>query len=487
MNINLWKHQQYAIQSITESKSDKCLIKMFCGTGKTRIIFYLMMRDNDLSVIIFPSIALISQFNKDYIQRNEWESLTSKYKYLSICSVDELHFENIVYTTNMEDIIEFIEQKEQKIIAVTYQSFPTFIDSITQTKTKINLLIYDEAHHVIGNTIQKLAFGNNIEVDKTLFFTATPKNDNGIRMLERKDNEIYTDCGELTYEYTHYQAVENGRCNDFNIAIDFYTDNTIKYKSIYQTIVRSVFQSSNNRVLTFHYRSITAHESKSNVDDFVTPENILLFKEEFQLVLENEFPQLKNKYSVDRLTITGLTCNSKNRLSILQEFEDAPDNHVYILSSCQTIGEGVDTKRANQICFVDPRTSYTTIIQNIGRCCRLPQKDIEKATILIPCYVDANKYENCQTQEEKDTAIREDMNESGNFNPILNVLSALRTDDPELYDLCLNYPNSYTADEIKKTLGKQGYRIDKYEGDLVDVIEYITDQKVDNNDNITEI
>ena len=106
---------------------------------------------------------------------------------------------------------------------------------------------------------------------------------------------------------------------------NFYTDNDDKYKSIYQTIARSVFRNGNNRVLTFHYRSIATHESKSNVEDFVTPENIALFKKEFQIVLESEFPQLKNKYSMNRLTITGLTCQTKNRIDILQEFEDTPD------------------------------------------------------------------------------------------------------------------------------------------------------------------
>ncbi len=470
-NIDLWTHQKEAIKSI-QSIEGKCLVKMFCGTGKTRIIYYLIVDSTyNLCVIVFPSIALITQFNIDYIHSEEWGKLTTKYKYLSICSLNELDNEqnvrNIEYTTNKENIISFINKDDRKIITVTYQSLSNFICCLKQTDITIDLLIYDEAHHIIGSENQKLVFGDNISL-KTVFFTATPKNDNGITMLGDD-----SDCGKLAYDYTHYQAVQDGVCNDFNISIDFYADNKIKYKSIYQSIARSVFNSGNNRVLTFHCRSETAHDVRSNVASFVNKANKSLFREEFQNVLNDEFHELKNKYSVDKFKIRGMTCKTKNRANILKKFENTPDDSVFVLASCMTIGEGVDTKRANQICFVDPRTSYTTIIQNIGRCCRLPHADIDKATILIPCYVDANKYSECKTAEEKDNAIREDMNETGNFNPILNVLSALRMDDPEIYDLCLNYPNKYSPNEIKENLRKQGYAVETYKGNIYEVIQHM--------------
>ena len=78
---------------------------MFCGTGKTRIVFYLMMNNkSDLNVIVFPSISLITQFNIDYIHNKGWSQLTENYKYLSICSNNELNEKqnthNIKYTTN---------------------------------------------------------------------------------------------------------------------------------------------------------------------------------------------------------------------------------------------------------------------------------------------------------------------------------------------------------------------------------------------------
>ena len=149
-------------------------------------------------------------------------------------------------------------------------------------------------------------------------------------------------------------------------------------------------------MLTFHYRSEVEHDIKSNVLDFVSKENINKFKKEFQYVLDNEFPELKNKYSVNKLIIKGITAKTKNRIQILKQFENTKKYNVFILASCQAIGEGVDTKKANQICFVDPRLAYTTIIQNIGRCCRKPFGKMPKATILIPCFVDAKKYEKAE-------------------------------------------------------------------------------------------
>jgi len=56
------KHQQYCIQSIaTHFKTDSsALIKMFCGSGKSLIIFdCLIKHGNNLSVVVVPSINLI--------------------------------------------------------------------------------------------------------------------------------------------------------------------------------------------------------------------------------------------------------------------------------------------------------------------------------------------------------------------------------------------------------------------------------------------
>ena len=98
---------------------------MFCGTGKTRIILQLMIKQqNNLSVIVFPSISLITQFNKEYLLKNEWSNLTNKFKCLSICSKNELSYcADIQYTTEQIAITNFLQNKNNKIICVTYQSF----------------------------------------------------------------------------------------------------------------------------------------------------------------------------------------------------------------------------------------------------------------------------------------------------------------------------------------------------------------------------
>ena len=62
---HLYPHQILAI----ENKKDKhkCLINMWCGTGKTRTFTISLFQDNqNLNVIVFPSLGLINQYNNDY-------------------------------------------------------------------------------------------------------------------------------------------------------------------------------------------------------------------------------------------------------------------------------------------------------------------------------------------------------------------------------------------------------------------------------------
>ena len=51
---------------------DKCLVNMWCGTGKTRTFTIKTFLDNyNLTVFVFPSLGLINQYNNDYILNKE--------------------------------------------------------------------------------------------------------------------------------------------------------------------------------------------------------------------------------------------------------------------------------------------------------------------------------------------------------------------------------------------------------------------------------
>ena len=64
-------YQEEADSAIYEELliNNKCLVKMFCGTGKSLLIRYCKItRDKNLIVYVFPSLPLIKQFN-DYLHK----------------------------------------------------------------------------------------------------------------------------------------------------------------------------------------------------------------------------------------------------------------------------------------------------------------------------------------------------------------------------------------------------------------------------------
>jgi len=316
--VELRKHQIDAINGINKAfeENDKCLAKLFCACGKSRIAFSKIL-DVDFSVLVFPSIALVTQFNRDYLLNPKWEDLTDKYKIMSICSKDELKDDlehNVIYTTDNDKISKFLEKQEKQekqIITVTYQSLQTFITSLKEVSVLVELMIFDEAHHIIGNKCQKIVFDKYLSnyVDKMLFLTATPKNDNGIIMLDR-DNPENSNCGPLAFEYTHMDAIneEVPICKDFEICIDLYTKDT--KDNLYQAIARSSYNTDNYKILTFHSMSEGERDKRTNVSQFVKEKDKII--EEFNNVKENEFPDKEDK----KVIIKGITASTKDRENI---------------------------------------------------------------------------------------------------------------------------------------------------------------------------
>jgi len=453
--------------------NDKCLVKMFCGTGKSEIMRKCkILQNKKLVVYVFPSLSLIDQFYKSYLY-----DVDIAFK-LRISSDSELSSSDseIPSTTNPMIIKDFISKNANKIVCVTYQSYKTLIDNLNGTP--INCCVYDESHHAVGQTYQKIIFENTC-CQKQIFFTATPKNANGIIMYDRNKDENM--CGRLVYDYSYLRGVFEDYLNPFEIRIDLFTENT--NKMLFESIARTILTTGNNRILTFH-ADVNA-ERDTSVNLFV---NVKEFIKAFQTVKRSEFPTI-NKYNIKNIKMVGLSSsiNMTERKNLLAQFDETPDNHIFIISSCETIGEGIDTKNANMCVFVDPKSSYVKIIQNIGRIVRKPlgKLNAPNSTVLIPCWVDKTKYIECDGDKDKcDAVIRQDMNEGENFNGILNVLSALRQEDEDIYDICLYYPDTFSPQEIKSNLEKQGFTINEPVGDggIVETCEHLLDQELDYED-----
>ena len=453
--------------------NNKCLVKMFCGTGKSRLMRYGKISQNkNLVVYVFPTLGLIRQFYGDYLGDFQNENIL---KISSDNDSKDEEYKNIS-TTDALQIREFLAKPVNKIICVTYQSYKTLLDNLVGYK--IDICNYDEAHHCVSKKTKEFIF-NDTFCEKQIFFTATPKNSNGIVMYDRNNIESGM-CGKLVYDYSYFKGMSEGYLNQFEIRIDLYTDNT-NNKSIYESISRSIIQSGNSRVLTFH--ADVNGDRDASVKKFVDEK---LFKEVFKEICKKEFPEKQNYYR--KIEMIGLYSGIKpsKRDKILENLDKTQKNEVYVISSCETIGEGIDTKNSNMCVFVDPKSSFIKIIQNIGRIIRKQfGVDKPKSTILIPCWVDKTKYLDCGVDKEKcDEVIRQHMNKEGDFNGIINVLSALKQEDEELYEICLHYPDTFSPKELKSNLEQQGYKISDQVGDgtLVETFENLLDTEIDYED-----
>ena len=78
---------------------------------------------------------------------------------MAFCSDDDGKLKSkgkIQFTTDEKKLSKFLKKKDKKIILVTYQSFEKFINICIEKNNNINNLIFDEAHHIVGDKIQDI-------------------------------------------------------------------------------------------------------------------------------------------------------------------------------------------------------------------------------------------------------------------------------------------------------------------------------------------
>ena len=488
----LYDHQKRAIQQ--QQQYPKCLINMWCGTGKTRTFTIdLFINNKKTNVIVFPSLGLINQYCNDYVLSSEvpFKSEFEKYECLSFCSDNDGKLTSkgkIIFTTDEDKLKTFVKKTDKKLVLVTYHSFEKFIDICIDNRISIDNLIFDEAHHIVGDKIQSIVFNNqeleNI-VEQTRYYTATPVNKNGITMYDRDDPEN-SDCGPLAYEYLYYQAIEDKVCKSFETQISLYTQKPEyknKYQPVFESIIRACLSGKYDywNILAYHSlvnESEDMSDTISFVKEFASEENQTLVKELFTKIQNEEFPHTKALYSVDNVILKGLHSETLEKQQIINGFDQKVPGRIYILSSCGMLNEGIDTKWANMGVPINPTKSIVKESQRIGRLVRVPDEGMPPAIILIPCEVDIAKYSSLDTPEKKDQMIREELSECGNFNTALNVISAFKYQyDPDLFEMCLRYPNMYAPKEVKDNLEKQGLIVEESQGNLLDNIKYVCEKE----------
>ncbi|GAA8303836.1 DEAD/DEAH box helicase family protein [Helicobacter pylori] len=251
-------HQTEAIEETKEYFSDpkntRGKLIMACGTGKTYTSLKIMEAlDPKITLFLAPSIALLSQTFREYVQEK------SEPFYASIvCSddkvgkgkknkndddTDDINFSELPLkpSTRLEDILSVHKkaQKENKrfIIFSTYQSALRIQEAQRMGLDEIDLVICDEAHRTVGamyssnerddkNAFTLCHSDEHIKAKKRLYMTATPKvySESSKAKAKESDNVIYSMddeeiFGEEIYTLNFSKAIALDLLTDYKVII----------------------------------------------------------------------------------------------------------------------------------------------------------------------------------------------------------------------------------------------------------------------------
>ncbi|GHQ50183.1 hypothetical protein VN0363_10790 [Helicobacter pylori] len=247
-------HQQEAINATKEyfsnPKNARGKLIMACGTGKTYTSLKIMEAlDPKITLFLAPSIALLSQTFREYVQEKSDPFYAS-----IVCSDDkvgqsknedndDIKFSELPIkpSTRLEDILSVYQkaQKENKrfIIFSTYQSALRIKEAQEAGLNGIDLIICDEAHRTVGamystnerdnkNAFTLCHSDGNIKAKKRLYMTATPKvySESSKAKAKEKDNVIYSmddaeTFGEEIYTLNFERAIALDLLTDYKVII----------------------------------------------------------------------------------------------------------------------------------------------------------------------------------------------------------------------------------------------------------------------------
>jgi len=458
-------HQRKAVSAVLRGfrNHNRGRLIMACGTGKTLAGLWIHEQLKSRRTLLFvPSISLVQQ------NLREWgRHAKDDFDCLVVCSDESVANDRddpairyvaelgIDVTTAAKDIAAFLAKRRRRpaVVISTYQSSDRVSEGQKLAKRTFDLALCDEAHRLVGHAESRFATVLNdkkIRAERRLFMTATPRyftdrvkkraTDDDIEIASMDDIDTFgpefhvLNCSDAisakpTPLLTDYRVVVIGVTNA-EVAAWVQQGKLVRTKDGAETDARTLAAQIGLAKAMREYdlrRVITFHRSIRRASQFVAPDR----DDSLPGVIDRLRATSRPSGQLWARHISGETPASQ-RASMLRALAELPADTRGLISNCACLGEGVDMPALDGIAFIDPKGSVVDIIQAVGRVIRLSRHKTV-GTIVIPVFLDESS--------DADHAL-----EQSAFNPVWQVLKALRAHDQRLAD---------ELDSLRTSIGRQ--------------------------------
>jgi superfamily II DNA or RNA helicase len=399
---NLRPHQIDALSRIKNESIGQVSIPT--GTGKTLIQLHIHLQDmmeksknnqSGVYVITAHRLALCNQLLNDFVYMARFEnniecdflsvssdnysmkkihkSIKKRNKHLKQndvsdrLSIDDIEVKN---TTNSDEIVNFVNEsksnKKHCVIIATYDSF----DRLNKIPV-IDVCTYDEAH-----TITRDDYWSNVDkvkprIQKQFFFTATRKESDCKRGMNRVD--FY---GELLFEKSPREMVEKGeivRPNNYHV-IQVQNDEGYSYDNPLMT-VRAITEGFIN-----HRVKVKEHSSKPKklgAKLLVTCDGSVQLNDVVNDIAFRTWCEQNNVHMFSVNSEYGDFCNFErinSRNTIIDKMNELSDSDDAIFLHVDILAEGIDLPAITGVMPIRDMTK-SKLTQTLGRATRLLAED----------------------------------------------------------------------------------------------------------------
>lgn len=318
----------YAVLSHLDVKCDEpAMIVMPTGTGKTEVIFSLMIAGLfQRTLVIVPSDALRTQFS---------DRLRSLEKLRQLDAVSENILSPVVHIVDSAESAMNENLIEQSNVAVaTAASLAQLNDkNLANILARFTHLVFDEAHHVAASTWERIK--KSFQPKPILCFTATPFREDQQRLE-----------GKIIFNYSLAQAQRDGYFQ------------RIEFHPIREYVEENVDRQIANKAVELLTRDI-----EFGLDHILIARCKTIKKAEGVLEVYEEFGKRFNP-----IILHSKAARKSEKLNQIL------DRKSRIIICVDMLGEGFDLPALKIAAIHDPHQSPAITLQFIGRFTRISKK-----------------------------------------------------------------------------------------------------------------